>query len=92
MPTVFIPALMRSVTDGKDRVQVDGATLREVVDNLDRAYPGMKALLVVNGEIQDGIALAVDGEPTEVGLMREVPANGEVQIMPAIAGGAPTAE
>jgi sulfur-carrier protein len=87
MATVFIPALMRPQTGGKDRVQVEGATLREIVDNLDKEYPGMKAILVSGGEIQDGIALAVDGEPSEVGLMMEVPAGAEVQIMPAIAGG-----
>lgn len=87
MATVFIPALMRPVTGGKDRVEVEGKNLREIVDNLEQAYPGMKALLVVGGQIQDGIALAVDGEPSEVGLMMEVPPGGEVQIMPAIAGG-----
>ncbi|MEI6664685.1 MAG: MoaD/ThiS family protein [Chloroflexota bacterium] len=87
MATVFIPALMRPQTGGKDRVEIDGGTLREIVDNLDKAYPGMKAILVSAGEIQDGIALAVDGEPSEVGLMMEVPAGAEVQIMPAIAGG-----
>lgn len=87
MPLVFIPALMRPVTDGKDRVEVEGKTLREIVDNLEKAHPGMKALLVADGQIQDGIALAVNGEPSEMGLMMEVPEGGEVQIMPAIAGG-----
>jgi molybdopterin synthase sulfur carrier subunit len=87
MAMVFIPALMRPVAGGKDRVEIEGRTLREVVDNLEKAFPGMKALLVADGQIQDGIALAVNGEPSEVGLMMEVPEGGEVQIMPAIAGG-----
>ncbi|MFA7296167.1 MAG: MoaD/ThiS family protein [Dehalococcoidia bacterium] len=87
MAMVFIPALMRPVAGGKDRVEIEGRTLREIVENLEKAYPGMKALLVADGQIQDGIALAVNGEPSEVGLMMEVPDGGEVQIMPAIAGG-----
>jgi molybdopterin synthase sulfur carrier subunit len=87
MAMVFIPALMRPVAGGKDRVEIEGKTLREIVDNLEKAYPGMKALLVADGQIQDGIALAVNGEPSEIGLMMEVPEGGEVQIMPAIAGG-----
>ncbi len=87
MAMVFIPALMRPVAGGKDRVEIEGRTLREIVENLEKAYPGMKALLVADGQIQDGIALAVNGEPSEVGLMMEVPEGGEVQIMPAIAGG-----
>lgn len=88
MPTVFIPSLMRSVTGGKDRVEVAGENLRQIVENLERAYPGMKALLVSEDRIAAGVALAVNGEPSEVGLLAEVPADGEVQIMPAIAGGA----
>ncbi len=87
MALVFIPSLMRNVTDGKDRVEIEGKTLREVVDNLEKAYPGMKPLLVSAGEIQEGVALAVDGEPSEVGLMMEVGERSEVQILPAIAGG-----
>jgi sulfur-carrier protein len=87
MATVFIPSLMRNVTGGKDRVEVEGENLRQVVDNLEKAYPGMRALLVQNGDIADGVALAVNGEPSEVGLLMTVPAGGEVQILPAIAGG-----
>ena len=87
MATVYIPSLMRNVTGGKDRVEVEGKNLREIVANLDREYPGMRDLLVLAGEIRDGVALAVDGEPTEVGLLMEVGDNAEVQILPAIAGG-----
>ena len=88
MATVFIPSLMRNVTGGKDRVEVEGDNLRQIVDNLERDYPGMRALLVQAGDIADGIALAVNGEPSEIGLLMEVPEGGEVQILPAIAGGA----
>lgn len=87
MATVFIPSLMRNVTGGKDRVEIPGENLRQVVDNLEAAYPGMRALLVQNGDIADGVALAVNGEPSEVGLLMTVPDGGEVQILPAIAGG-----
>jgi molybdopterin converting factor small subunit len=87
MALVYIPSLMRGVTGGKDRVEVEGKTLREVVNNLDKAYPGMRELLVEAGDIRDGVALAVDGEPSEVGLMMEVAEQSEVQILPAIAGG-----
>ncbi len=87
MALVFIPSLMRAKTGGKDRVEVEGSTLRQVVDNLDKAFPGMKALVLTNGDISPGVALAVNGEPTEEGLLMEVPAGAEVQILPAIGGG-----
>ena len=56
---------------------------------IDVGTGGSRALLVdASGDIADGVALAVDGEPSEVGLMLEVAPTSEVQIMPAIAGGA----
>ena len=87
MALVFIPSLMRQVTGGKDRVEVEGRNLREIVNNLEQEFPGMKDLLVSAGDVRDGVALAVNGEPTEVGLMMDVPEGAEVQILPAIAGG-----
>ena len=44
MATVFIPSLMRKMTDDRETVEVAGATLRQVVDNLDAEYPGIKAV------------------------------------------------
>ena len=88
MALVFIPALMRPLAEGKDRVEVEGRTLRQIVDNLDAKYPGFKDAIVENGRPRPGLALAVDGVPTAIGLMQEVPEGSEVQILPAIGGGA----
>ena len=87
MPIVFIPAMMRRLTGDLDRVQVEGDTLRKVVDDLDRRYPGMKELLVDNGRVRPGLQLAVDGVVTAVGLLEKVPENAEVHILPAMGGG-----
>jgi molybdopterin converting factor small subunit len=87
MALVFIPSLMRNITDGKDRVEVEGKTLRQVVNNLDALYPGIKELVVENDRVRPGLALAVDGVVSATGLMGEVPEGSEVQILPAIGGG-----
>lgn len=87
MALVFIPALMRPRTGGKDRVEVEGRTLRQVIENLDQMFPGMKALIVTDGGLSPGVALAVNGESTEEGLLMDVPEGAEVQILPAIGGG-----
>jgi molybdopterin converting factor small subunit len=87
MALVFIPSLMRTVTGGKDRVEVEGRTLRQVIDALDRAYPGMKELVLAGDRPRPGVALAVNGNVTTVGLLAEVPDGAEVQILPAIGGG-----
>src|SRR5947209_1562559 len=45
MATVWIPSLMRDVTGGRETVSVRGATVRQVVAELERAYPGRRARL-----------------------------------------------
>lgn len=87
MVLVFIPSLMRSLTDERDRVSAEGRTLRQVVDDLERRYPGMKELIVENDRVRPGLALAINGEIATTGLMAVVPDEAEVQILPAIGGG-----
>ena len=87
MPLVFIPSLMRSLTENQDRVSVEGKTLRQIVDNLEAAYPGMKELIVQDGRVRPGLALAINGEIATTGLMAQVDEGAEVQILPAIGGG-----
>ncbi len=87
MALVFIPSLMRSLTAEHDRVPVEGKTLRQIVDNLDQMYPGIKELIVEEGRVRSGLALAIDGQIATTGLMAEVPEEAEVQILPAMGGG-----
>ena len=87
MATVFIPSLMRKLTDGRDTVEVAGSTLRQVIDNLDTEYPGIKELIVENGRVRPGLQLAVDGVLSATGLMGKVPEGSEVHILPALGGG-----
>ena len=38
MPEVWIPPRMQTLTEGKQQVQVEGSTVRQVVNNLERRY------------------------------------------------------
>ncbi len=87
MATVFIPSLMRKMTDDRETVEVAGATLRQVIDSLDAEYPGIKALIVEDGRVRPGLQLAVDGVLSATGLMGKVPEGSEVHILPALGGG-----
>ena len=87
MAKVFVPALMRKLAGDESVVEVPGATLREVMDNLGAAYPGMKELIVENGRVRPGLQLAVDGVLSATGLMAKVPEDAEVHILPALGGG-----
>ena len=88
MATIRIPTALRSYTGGLSQVEVEGGgSLRQVIDKLDAAYPGLKAQLVEDGDIRAGIAFAIDDELTSSGLYERVPEDGHVNILPAIGGG-----
>ncbi len=87
MPTVFIPSLMQNLTGGAHTVEVDGSTVRQVVDALEAAHPGMKERLVDGGRIKPNISVAIDGEVTTLGMLQKVGEKSEVHFLPAIGGG-----
>ena len=88
MAIVFIPSLMRDLTGGADKVTVEGATLRQVINALEAAHPGTKGRLMDSeGRIQEGLAVAIDGETTHLGLIEPVKETSEIHFIPAIGGG-----
>ena len=88
MPTVFIPTMLLPVTGGVKQVKVDAANLRQVIDGLDRLYPGMKSRLTEDGQIRSNLAVAIDGEVARMGLLEKLGEDSEVHFVPAIGGGA----
>ena len=91
MATVFIPSLMQNLTGGQQRVEVDGSTVHRIVDNLEKAYPGIKERLVENNRIKPNVSVAIDGEVTPLGMLEKVGESSEVHFLPAIGGGGQTA-
>lgn len=87
MATVVIPALLRKLTGGKDRTQAVGATLKDLVDDLERQFPGFRERVVENGDLAGSVAVALDGEIITGGLAEPVPPDCEVHFVPAIGGG-----
>ena len=90
MPEVWIPTRMQELTGGQQQVQVPGATVRQILNNLEKAYPGIKARLVdlEEDELLPGVAVIVDGEASLLGMMEVVRQASEVHFLPAIGGGA----
>ena len=88
MAVVWIPSLMQSLTGGDRTVTVPGKTLREVINNLDARYPGIKdRLLTEEGQLRPDIAAAIDGETEHFGLIEPVREGSEIHFIPAIGGG-----
>lgn len=87
MPRVYIPPALRSLTNGVDIVEVDGATVRQVIDRLDAKHPGMKARLCQGDELQPGLTVAVGSSVSSSGLWQKVGPDDEVHFLPAVGGG-----
>ncbi len=84
---VHIPASLRKLTGGVSDVEVEGASVRDVVIALDARFPSLGERLMEQDRLKQGIAVAVNSRLCAVGLSAEVPPGAEVQFVPAIAGG-----
>ena len=88
MPKVFIPSLMRKLTKDQEMVEIEGSTLREVINNLEAQFPGFKdRVLYEDHRLAPGLAAAIDGVVTEEGLRTQVPPNCEIHFVTQISGG-----
>ena len=87
MATVFIPSLMQKLSDGNSKIQVEGSSVRQIVNNLEVQYPGFKARLLEDGRIKGNISVAIDGEITPLGILEKVGEDSEVHFLPALGGG-----
>ena len=87
MATVYIPSLMQKLSEGNYKVQIEGSSIRQIVNNLESRYPGFRDRLVEDGRIKGNISVAVDGEITPLGMLEKVAENSEVHFLPAIGGG-----
>lgn len=78
---------MRKFTDGEENVALRGATVREVIDNLESRYPGMKERLCEEDRLKPGIAVYINGLLTRGSLLERVDTDAEIHFLPAIGGG-----
>lgn len=89
--TVRIPTPLRSMTAGAAEVTVEGGTVRDVINSLEKQYPGMRARLCEDsGEVRRFVNVFVGDEDIRFlkGLDTPIAAGTQVSIIPAVAGGA----
>jgi sulfur-carrier protein len=90
MPSVLIPTPLRKLTAELESVSAAGANIGELIDNLDKAYPGLKDRLCDEaGNVRRFVNIYVNGE--DIRFLEEkstsVKDSDEISIVPAIAGG-----
>lgn len=87
---VRIPAPLQRLTDNQIEVECSGRDIRELIENLDKRYSGIKARVCdENGNLRGFINFFVNDKDIRFlqGDKTELKDGDEVSIIPAIAGG-----
>ncbi len=87
---VRIPTPLRSLTQDQELVSANGATVAEIIDDLQAKFPGIKARLCSeNGELHRFLNLYLNNEDIRFkqGTQTALTDGDEISIIPAIAGG-----
>ena len=90
MPTVRIPTPLRKLTNELEVVSAAGGTVGEVLENLEKAFPGIRERICdEQGNVRRFVNIFVNDEDIRFLEDRATPVNetDEVSIVPAIAGG-----
>lgn len=87
---VLIPTPLQKLTGEKAEVECDGDDVRELIENLEKSYPGIKnRLFDKNGNLRRFINFFVNGQ--DIRFLQDektkLKDGDEVSIIPAIAGG-----
>ncbi len=87
---VRVPTPLRRLAGGAHDVVAEGRTVAEVIENLERRYPGFKERLCdEEGDLRRFINIFVNGEDIRFaqGLATPVKDGDELSIVPAASGG-----
>jgi sulfur-carrier protein len=87
---VRIPTPLRTLTGGNDEISASGATVGDVIEDLERQHPGIRERLLDDKGVRRFINIYVGEEDVRFldGLRTELKSGDQISIVPAIAGGA----
>ncbi|MFI1796881.1 MoaD/ThiS family protein [Streptomyces sp. NPDC020379] len=88
--SVRIPTILRTYTGGVAEVPAEGATLAEVIGDLEKNHPGIAARVLDDaGKLRRFVNVYVNDDDVrfEQGLSTPTPDGAGVSIIPAVAGG-----
>ncbi|GAA1759052.1 MoaD/ThiS family protein [Nocardioides hankookensis] len=88
--SVRIPTILRTYTGGDSEVSANGATLAEVLDDLDGSFSGIKGrILDESGALRRFVNVYVDNDDVRFldNLDTPTPDGTQISVIPAVAGG-----
>jgi molybdopterin synthase sulfur carrier subunit len=86
---VRIPTPLRTLTGGADEVTASGATVADVIEDLERRHPGIRERLLDDRGVRRFVNIYVGEEDVRFldGLKTALKSGDQISIVPAIAGG-----
>ncbi|HBR17203.1 MAG: molybdopterin synthase sulfur carrier subunit [Deltaproteobacteria bacterium RIFCSPLOWO2_12_FULL_43_16] len=87
---VRIPTPLRKLTNGQDEISAEGKTVKDVIEDIERHYPGLKERICEGeGKLRRFVNIYVNDEDIRFknNIDTALKADDEVSIIPAIAGG-----
>jgi molybdopterin converting factor small subunit len=87
---VRIPTILRTYTDGEKAVPGEGATLADLLDDLESRHAGLLGRLVDEGKLRRFVNVYLNDEDVRFldGLTTQLKDGDVVTVLPAVAGGA----
>lgn len=79
--------MLRDLTGGASQAVVPGTSVREVIEELEHRYPGVKPRLMEGDELRPNISVVVNGSAGQKRLRERVTAESEIHFLPTISGG-----
>ena len=81
MLKVCLSGPLKAAADGAASVLISAATIRELLRELVKLYPGMQ------NQLDDGIAVSLNGQIFRDNWSKEIPEGAEIFLLPRIQGG-----
>ncbi len=86
---VRIPTILRTYTSGEKAVDANGATLAQLIEDLEANHPGIKDRLIDGGDLRRFVNVYINDEDVRFigGLEAALSDGDQVVVLPAVAGG-----
>ena len=88
--TVRLPGVLSDAAGGQTRLQASGATLADVIGDIERRHPGFRSRVLDDaGTLRSYVNVYIGDEDARSsgGANAPVPDGSEVMVIPAMAGG-----
>ena len=89
MTVVRIPPTLRTETGGERQVEAQGATVRELLEDVSGRFPALRERLWEDGDVAPFVNVYLDGEDVRTldGIETQVRDGSTLILLPAMAGG-----